>query len=184
MIVVVGNRQPGKIIKIITYAETFEIRQSFNNLVAYTTKMIPTSLSDNIPYLIGDIEHRIYQEISRIFRENKVKATIEQFTVLSTLWYEDGLKQQELAERLNRDKTTITRIINNMVLKNLVVKVPDKADRRAHMVYLTHLGRQLQEKLMLLTGPVYMKLMNGLKKDEISTSIIVLNKILINLKNQ
>ena len=82
--------------------------------------MEPTSLSDNIAYLIGDVEHRVYQQISRIFRENKVVATIEQFTVLSILWYDDGLKQQEIAERLNRDKTTVTRAINNMVKKNMV----------------------------------------------------------------
>ena len=144
--------------------------------------MIPTSLSDNIPYLIGDIEHRVYQQLTGIFRENQVKATLEQFTALSILWYDDGLKQQEIAERLNRDKTTITRMINNMVRKNMVVKVPDKSDHRAFLIYLTHLGRQLQEQLMLLSGPVYLKMMKGLKKDEISSGIALLNKILGNLK--
>jgi DNA-binding MarR family transcriptional regulator len=146
--------------------------------------MIPQSLSDNIAYLIGDIEHRAYLQITQIFRENKVIPTIEQFTVLSVLWYQDGLKQQELAERLNRDKTTITRVISNMVKQNLVVKVPDKTDGRAYMIYLTHFGRQLQEKLMLITGPVYMKMINGLKAEELGNAINVLNKILINLKNQ
>ena len=146
--------------------------------------MIPTSLSDNIPYLIGDIEHRAYQQISAIFRKNRIEATIEQFTVLSTLWYEDGLKQQELAARLNRDKTTITRNIDTMVRKEMVVKEADTSDRRVYRIYLSDSGRRLQEKLMQLTGPVYLKMMKGLRKDEITAGINILNKILFNLKNQ
>lgn len=146
--------------------------------------MIPTSLSDNVAYLIGDIQHRIYQHITQLFRENNINVTIEQFTVLSVLWYRDGLIQQELAGLLNRDKTTITRMINNMVKQNMVDKVPDYTDRRAFRIYLTHYGRLLQEKLMSVTGKIYMKVLEDLNENEIEWTIHILNKIKKNLKTQ
>ena len=143
--------------------------------------MEPVSLNDNLPFLLGDINHRIYQKVSRLFRENNFGVTLEQFSVLTILWYEDGLKQQEIALRLNRDKTTITRIINNMIRENLVIKVPDKTDQRVTLVYLTHYGRQSQEKMVRVTGNIYMQLMNGLEKSEIDRLIKYLNKIKSNL---
>jgi DNA-binding MarR family transcriptional regulator len=144
--------------------------------------MKPGSLNDNIAYLFGDASHRIYQNIRRIFRENKFKVTIEQFSVLTLLWYEDGLKQQDIANLLNRDKTTITRVISNMIRQNLVVRVTDKTDRRVSNIYLTHYGRELENKMVIATGDVYVKMLNSVSEKEIEEIIRILNKIINNLK--
>ena len=144
--------------------------------------MKPESLKDNIGYLTGDISHRLYQNVSRIFRENKFKVTIEQFSVLTLLWYEDGLRQQDIADQLNRDKTTITRVIDNMIKQNLVVKVPDKNDKRVYGIYLTHYGKELENKMVMATGEVYIKMLQGLPDEEIEQVTGILNKIVNNLK--
>ena len=144
--------------------------------------MEPVTLNENLAFLIGDVNHRIYQNITRIFRQNKYNVTLEQFSVLALLWYQDGLKQQEIAERLNRDKTTITRVVNNMIRQNLVVKIPDKTDLRATLIYLTNYGRQVQDKMVSSAGTVYMKMIKGLKKSDINITVSVLNTIISNLK--
>jgi DNA-binding MarR family transcriptional regulator len=144
--------------------------------------MEPKTLSDNIGYLVGDVSHRLYQQVSHLFRKNEFKVTIEQFSVLTLLWYEDGIKQQDIANRLNRDKTTITRVINNMVKQNLVVKVPDKTDRRVYGIYLTHYGKELESQMVNTAGEVYVNMLKGLSDKEIAEVTRILNKIDLNLK--
>ena len=111
-----------------------------------------------------------------------LKPTIEQFSILTILWYEDGLSQQEIANRLNRDKTTLTRVINNMEKTNLVVRIADKLDRRINHIHLTHLGKELQQTLSMATGSIYMDSIHGIKENEIHQLAAILNKIIQNLK--
>jgi len=145
--------------------------------------MEPTSLEDNIIYLIGEITRLSHKRVSSIFIKNKFDVTVEQFGVLALLWYQEGINQQAIANGLNRDKTTITRIIENMIKKNLIVKVPDQLDKRNKLIYLTDKGRSLQKDMIESTGVVYMDAIKKLSVKEIKTVTGVLQKMKINLSN-
>ena len=141
----------------------------------------PQSLEDNIIYLIGEITRLSHKRVSSIFNENKFDVTVEQFGVLAVLWYQEGINQQAIANGLNRDKTTITRIIENMTKKNLLVKVPDQLDKRNKLIYLTDKGRSLQEDMIRSTGIVYMDAIKILSVKEIKTVTSILQKMKNNL---
>ena len=111
--------------------------------------MEPKSLNENIAYLMGHATHLMSLQVSRLFREKKYPVTVEQFTILTVLWYENGLPQKSIAECLHRDKTTITRVIDNMVKENLVVRVPSENDNRIKLIFLTHKGRSLENELVM-----------------------------------
>jgi DNA-binding MarR family transcriptional regulator len=143
--------------------------------------MEPQSLIDNIAYLVGHVTHLMSTQVSRLFRERKYPVTVEQFTILTVLWYEDGLPQKSIAKRLHRDKTTITRVIDNMVKENLVVRVPSENDKRIKLIFLTHKGRSLENELVMSSGEVYLKAIYGLTETEIISTNSVLNKIIKNL---
>jgi DNA-binding MarR family transcriptional regulator len=144
--------------------------------------MEPRQLNENIAFLIGETAHLFYIRVSKAFREKKLKVTIEQFSILTVLWYQDGLPQQEIANRLNRDKTTLTRVINNMEKGNLVVRIPGRSDRRINHIHLTHLGKELQKILTIATGDIYVNSILGLSDREIQKLATMLNRIIFNLK--
>lgn len=141
----------------------------------------PASLEDNIIYLIGEISRLSHKRVSSIFNENKFDVTVEQFGVLAVLWYQEGINQQAIANGLNRDKTTITRIIENMTKKNLLVKVPDQLDKRNKLIYLTDKGRSLQEDMIKSTGIVYMDAIKKLSEKDIKSVTGILQKMKNNL---
>jgi DNA-binding MarR family transcriptional regulator len=141
----------------------------------------PTSLEDNIIYLIGEITRLSHKRVSSIFNDNKFDVTVEQFGVLAFLWYQEGINQQTIANSLNRDKTTITRIIENMIKKNLLVKVPDQLDKRNKLIYLTDKGRSLQEDMIKSTGIVYMDAIEKLSEKDIKSVTGILQKMKNNL---
>jgi len=140
------------------------------------------NLNDNIAFLIGDASHLFYLRVSRIFRKKKLNVTIEQFSILTILWYRDGQSQQEIANQLNRDKTTLTRVINNMEKSNLVVRIPNRSDRRINHIHLTHLGKELQKTLSEATGSVYMASIQGFSGEELHQLTGLLNRMIKNLK--
>ncbi len=143
--------------------------------------MDPIGINDNLAYLIGTAQHLIYLQVTALFRLKNVDITPEQFSVLTILWYQDGLPQQDIANRLNRDKTTITRLLDNMVKRNLVVRIPDKIDKRVRCIYLTHKGLKLQNELVNLTGQIYTNAIKGFSKESLSQYVQFLNQTISNL---
>ena len=68
--------------------------------------------------------------------------------VLVHLWIEDGQNQKTLCEIAGRHKTTITRTIDSLEEMNYVVRIPDQADKRHKLIYLTHKGKAEKEALI------------------------------------
>src|SRR5882672_12454103 len=123
--------------------KTLQSSSGFAILVAYTTnlkKVTPLSLQTNIIFLCGDFVHVFHQALTRAFKANKIPVTIEQFSILAVLFYQNGINQKELGTLLGRDKTTITRIISNMVKSKLIRRVSNKHDGRGKLIYLAGKG--------------------------------------------
>ena len=78
----------------------------------------------------------------RYLAERGYELTIEQVMVLSIVEEAEGLNLGAIADRIDRDRTTCTRMVDGLERRNLVVRVPDRSDSRQKLVYLTRLGRQ------------------------------------------
>ena len=143
--------------------------------------MIPNSLEENIIYLTGKLTKRFQDQMQKAFSAAGHKVTVEQFTILAQLWYQDGLRQQEIAEAIDRDKTTVSRVLNTMIKKGLVVRVQGN-DKRERLVHLTKHGRELRDKLVTISGQLYMEAIADLKENEIRASLKTITKILNNLE--
>ncbi|WP_407524669.1 MarR family winged helix-turn-helix transcriptional regulator [Methylobacterium oryzisoli] len=69
--------------------------------------------------------------------------SIPQFDVISTLSEQEGLTQQDLAERLYVTKGNVSGLIDRLVEAGLVERRPIPGDRRSHALHLTPAGRDL-----------------------------------------
>ena len=72
--------------------------------------------------------------------------SVPQFDLLSTLTEQEGLSQQELAERLYVTKGNVSGLLDRMVEAGLVERRAIPGDRRSNALYLTGKGRDLAEK--------------------------------------
>ena len=142
----------------------------------------PTSLNDNVLYQIGEITRLAHKKISKVFSDKDFPVTVEQFSVLALLWYKEGVNQQYIADNLKRNKATITRIIENMIKTNLIVKVPDQLDKRNKLLFLTQKGKELQHDMVESSGSVYYEALENLQEHEIKSILTILKKITKNLE--
>lgn len=107
--------------------------------------------------------------------------TPEQFSVLSELSKTNGVSQKRLAELTERDQTTVGKILDKLIKKELVSRSVDPSDRRAVQLNITSKGldlhTQIWPELEILENRVY----EGLKDTEIESFISTLNKMYDNL---
>src|SRR5690349_11006788 len=117
----------------------------------------PRSLDTNLLFLAGELTHILHQKMTAGFRDHRISVTVEQFAVLTVLFYENGVNQQELSTRLNRNKTTMTRVISNMERTRLIVRKADENDARGKRIHLTSKGKDVQQRAIAVAGALYMK---------------------------
>ena len=65
----------------------------------------------------------------------------KELAVLGVLDTAEPLSQQQAAQRLRIDRTTMVALVDTLEAKELVVRRPDPGDRRKNMVELTSRGR-------------------------------------------
>jgi DNA-binding MarR family transcriptional regulator len=79
-------------------------------------------------------------------RLKEIGLSIPQFDLLSTLTEQEGLSQQDLAERLYVTKGNVSGLLDRMVEAGLVERRSIPGDRRSNALFLTTKGRQLAER--------------------------------------
>jgi len=121
--------------------------------------------------------------LNRSFTKAGHDVTTEQWRLLRCLQRRDGQRQQDLANFVHKDKTLITRIIDSMEKRDLVVRVPDRLDRRQKLIYLTNKGKRLQEELMQIAQKTSLEAQQGIKEEHLDIFTNVLTKIQDNLSN-
>jgi len=122
--------------------------------------------------------------ISDVFKKNKIQVTKEQFIVLKILHEDkDGIIQNELAFITNRNKASLTRLINVMEKNHLVARIPSKKDSRKNLIYITKTGKQLFLKMKPIMLKCIETFQNGITENEKELFINIMTKIQTNLKN-
>lgn len=138
----------------------------------------PNSLAENPLYLAGELTHRFHRRLAGAFRAAEMGVTVEQFSVLALLYYQDGLTQQEIAEALGRDKASVTRILHNMERDSLLERGEDSYDKRSKRVALTPLGKQKQEQMVQIAGALYYEILKGLSLEQVQVTCGALTQML------
>lgn len=96
---------------------------------------------DSIIFLLFDTNKYLKDKLLKKFSDKNINASIEQFALLQLIKDKDGVKQQELADKLGKDKTTMVRLIDSMQKKALVRRVRSQKDVRQKLIYISDLSR-------------------------------------------
>jgi DNA-binding MarR family transcriptional regulator len=98
---------------------------------------------------------------------------------LGLLREREGLSQREIGNILFKDKPNISRMLDTLERKRLILRLP--TDRRKYAIFLTDEGKKLAEEILPLRQKLTEKSLNGLLAREIETLESLLNKIYGNI---
>ena len=138
----------------------------------------------NTPPNLGKLHHladrALINRLVRNFRLAGIDLSYEQFLVLNILWSQDGLSQQQLADGVGTGKTNITRLIDGLEKKNLVIRVQDRNDRRVRWIHLTHSGKAMRDRLHKIAHNTRLEAYAGIVKKDLEIYKAVLERIIQN----
>lgn len=102
--------------------------------------------AEYISYLISYSSTVIHSSIKKKFAPYNLAP--EQSLILFVLRLEDGLTQQEVGEKIKKDKANIARMAENLEKKGFIERVRDPNNRRALKLYLTPQGRTIYNEAL------------------------------------
>lgn len=109
--------------------------------------------------------------------------TPEQNLILLLLWGKDGRSQNEIAKSLVKDKTNITRMLDNLEKKELITRHINESDARSYNVYLTEKGIKLGEHVYPITEEFNRMVCSGITSEELQIANKVFLKIQKNIES-
>lgn len=115
------------------------------------------------------------------FESSGIPLTKAQMIALRVLSRQNGIIQNNLAFITNRDKASLTRLIDTMEKKELVSRTHSSNDRRVKQVFITEKGKTLIESAMPVLDEMMKDVQKGLSQKEIDDTIKVLKKISKNI---
>ena len=136
---------------------------------------------------MGMLVNSAHRAMTKRFVQNAMDSgldiSLDQWMVLGPLWQLESASQKELGEMCLKDKTTITRIIDALEQKNLVVRIEDQIDHRIKRVVLTNAGKQLFLDVLPIMEKTREEVRENIPDKDIDTFKSVLSKILENLND-
>jgi MarR family transcriptional regulator for hemolysin len=105
-----------------------------------------------------------------------------QWGVLMRLQLAEGLNQAELAEMLDLQPITLTRLLDVLASNRLIERRPDPNDRRANKLYLTPAARPLLEQLNELGADMMSNVLDGIDQSTVERMLSDLQDVRGNLR--
>src|SRR2546423_8264174 len=87
-------------------------------------------------------------------RARRLGITRAQWAVMARLEHAEGLKQSDLAEILDLQPITLTRLVDRLCANGMIERRADPNDRRAKRLHLTPLARPLMDRLTLASHDI------------------------------
>ena len=107
--------------------------------------------------------------------------TPEEAVILARLNLTDGLRQSVLADSTIREKSTVTRLLDNLVGKGYVRRENDRSDRRVVLAWLTDPGREAHDRAFEVAQCVLRVATKGVSKKDLDITMRTLGRVQENL---
>lgn len=142
--------------------------------------MLPISLNREFAFTLNDVARML-----RTYADHKAAQfgiTRAQWVVLVRLDRSEGLKQSELAETLELQPISLTRLLDKLCDGGLIERRADPVDRRAKRLFLTAAARPLLEKLGDLGEDLMATALAGVERESVERMIEHLGVVKENLR--
>ncbi|MCW1961730.1 MarR family winged helix-turn-helix transcriptional regulator [Chryseobacterium viscerum] len=131
---------------------------------------------------MSEMKSRLRQRIQTTINEYDPDLSFELIEILGLLSRNSGINQQEIGNKVSKDKSSITYLINSLVKRDLVERIADKNDRRNKQIFLTPKGEQIVEVVYPWALDLYKKAADDIHEEEIIKALLLVKKMTANLE--
>lgn len=145
-------------------------------------QLIDIVKTNELLYILnGRLSAALNRHLTRKFRAAGLDITTEQWGVLVCLWNKNKQTQQSISEQTYKDKASITRLLDSLAKRDLIVRISDPADRRINIIHLTDKGKEMEEKAMSMVKESFNQAIEGINHDDLLFTRDILLRLLNNI---
>ena len=138
----------------------------------------------SIGYAIGKTNWYLKTLINKLLREEQCRITNEQWLVLKVIDANPGMSQTEVAEKSQKEKTNITRIIDLLERSGCIERRKDERDRRFYRIHATEEGQEVLKTVVPITEKAEEICTQSLSEKQIKEMIDSLNIVCDSIKKE
>ncbi len=136
----------------------------------------------DLPFFwVNRVSFALRRELTRRFADADHSISPEEWAVLLVLWSKGPQSPSSLSEQTIRDRTTVTRLIDTMVRKELVVRSENPTDRRRSDISLTATGKALEPELVAVAMEMIGQATEGISQQDLEATRRTLQRVSSNL---
>ena len=158
-----------------------KIQYIFVMLTNYITIIMESFLDQSAGYLINMTALLLKREFSSAIKNKKIDVTPEQWAILNRLNERSGLTQKEVAKLTFKDNANITRMVDKLEKKGLVIRQSDSNDRRSWNLSITKKGIEIRDLVEPIAVDILNKISRGVTEKEMDSYNKISKKIIGNL---
>ena len=118
-------------------------------------------------HVLGRTSRAMLNMLQKMFTAFGHDITVEQWTLLINIRNAGNQSQQQIAETVYRDKTTVARLAESLEKKGLIARTADGADKRQKRVAITEKGLLLLQVLKPLALEAQHKSLRGIEEERL-----------------
>ncbi len=148
----------------------------------HNPKKIKYNFNDSFGFIIVKTGRLIENRLRYNFEDENISITPQQWSVLTYLWNEDGISQQKIANVFSKDKTSMTRLLNNMEKNGFIIRRKGIKDKRNKNIFLTECSKELKEKSIKVAEETLAEIIDGVDSQKLKMSKQILKEICTNIE--
>lgn len=120
---------------------------------------------------------KLKQYIAAMLRLQGVPLTPEQFMLIDLLWNQGAMTQQQLADQMQKDKNSVTKLVDAIERKGFVIRQQNADDRRSNILVLTEKAEMLKPGAKQKGISILDHMLDGISEDELHNFLATLRKL-------
>ena len=129
----------------------------------------------------GRVSSMLKRRLNDDFKKNDLRISGEQWDVILAITLHNVCTQQDLCNATSFSKTTMTRLLNALEAKGIILRDKSRVDWRSNYIRITRLGEKIREKANFIAVQTLKDSLRGLSRQEIIISQNSLKTVLNNL---
>jgi len=129
-----------------------------------------------LPYRLSITSNLVSEAIATSY-EALFGLTIPEWRLIAVIAEHDGITQQAIGARTEMDKVAVSRAAIALVGRGLVERIPNRSDRRSHLLILTSTGRALYAQVAPKALELEARIFGAFQADELADFVTMLERI-------
>ncbi|WP_288734610.1 MarR family transcriptional regulator [uncultured Parabacteroides sp.] len=135
---------------------------------------------NTLGFLLSRASNSMSVHLNTLLKKNGIDLPHSQYVILKHLYDEDGISQQELADKIYKDTAAIKRTLDILEKKGLIQRIP--VTMRKNSVIITEQGKELIPKVMDCLERSKQFVLSGISEQEYKLFTDILERIYQNTK--